>query len=101
MEIEEQIKQKLEERFKPAYLDLINESHMHAGPAMDSHFKLVLVSDEFNDLSAVKRHQAVYKTLNQELAGSVHALAMHLFTGQEWEVEKNVPGSPACAGKNK
>ena len=101
MDIAAQIKQKLTDDFEPAYMELQNESHMHAGPATDSHFKLVLVSAAFEPLNAVKRHQAVYKTLNQELAGSVHALAMHLYSPAEWELEKNVPDSPACAGKNK
>jgi BolA protein len=101
VDISDQIKQKLSERLRPVYLDLQNESHMHAGPATDSHFKLVLVSAEFEELSAVKRHQTVYKTLKEELAGSVHALAMHLYSVAEWKKEKTVPGSPTCAGKNK
>ena len=81
------------------YLQLFNESHMHAGPSTDSHFKLVLVSDGFNGMSKVKRHQFIYGVLKDELAGPVHALALHLYTPQEWD-QTNVPDSPMCAGKN-
>jgi len=100
VDIEEQIKQKLTENFQPSHLELDNESYMHAGPATDSHFKLTLVSAEFSGLNAVKRHQAVYRVLREELSGSVHALEMHLYSGEEWEAIKDVPESPLCAGKN-
>ena len=101
MNIASSIEKKLTETLQPVHLELINESHMHAGPATDSHFKLVLVSAQFEGLNRVKRHQLVYKTLADELAGPVHALALHLHASAEWEVLKNVPDSPLCAGKNK
>jgi BolA protein len=72
---------------------------MHAGPATDSHYKLILVSEAFEGLSKVKRHQRLYSILKDELAGPVHALALHLYTPQEWQAV-NVPDSPLCAGKN-
>lgn len=81
----------------PVHLELINESHMHAGPATDSHFKLILVSDAFNGLRAVARHQKVYALVAEELAGPVHALALHLYTPEEWK-SAEVPASPRCQG---
>ena len=81
----------------PTYIEVINESHMHAGPAVDSHFKLVVVSEQFSGLRAVQRHQTVYKLLSDELAGPVHALALHLYTSEEWQ-DANVPLSPSCQG---
>lgn len=81
----------------PRHLELLNESHMHAGPATDSHFKLVLVSEAFNGLRAVARHQKVYALLAEELAGPVHALALHLYTPEEWQTA-SVPASPMCQG---
>ena len=99
MELADQIMKKLQ-ALQPAHLELINESQLHAGPATDSHFKLTLVTDQFDGLLAVKRHQGVYKILQEELAGPVHALAMHLYTPEEWASEKLVPESPQCAGKN-
>lgn len=100
MEVANRISEKLKNACHPQHLELVNESHMHAGPASDSHFKLVMVASEFADLSAVKRHQLVYKVLQEELAGPVHALALHLYSPQEWQDAGNVPDSPLCAGKN-
>lgn len=81
----------------PQHLELINESHMHAGPATDSHFKLILVSEAFGGLRPVARHQKVYQLLSEELDGPVHALALHLFTPAEWQ-DASVPASPNCQG---
>jgi BolA protein len=84
------------------HLELVNESHMHAGPATESHYKLVLVSPDFAGKSRVQRHQSVYRLLQDELqsagrGGSVHALALHLYTPEEWQAAA-VPASPLCAG---
>tara|TARA_Y100001001_G_scaffold163078_1_gene191218 strand:+ start:350 stop:745 length:396 start_codon:yes stop_codon:yes gene_type:complete len=98
MSIEETIKSKVA-ALNPQHLELINESHDHAGPATDSHFKLVLVSDEFDGKRVVARHQSVYKILADELAGPVHALALHLYTPAEWQ-DAEVPASPNCQGKH-
>ena len=100
MEVASQIREKLNTACQPAHVELINESHMHAGPATDSHFKLVMVADCFDGLPPVKRHQLVYRALRDELAGPVHALALHLYTPSEWQAQHGVPASPACAGKN-
>ena len=100
----ERIEQTVRETFHPLHCELHNESHMHAGPASESHYKLVLVSEDFRGKSRVRRHQAVYAALQDELQsagrGTVHALALHLFTPEEWQPEQ-VPDSPLCAGKNK
>lgn len=90
------IRQKLQ-GLEPTYLELVNESHMHAAQAADSHFKLIMVSPAFEGLRTVARHQAIYKLLADELAGPVHALAMHLYTADEWQASQ-VPDSPNCMG---
>ena len=79
---------------------LARDRSMHAGPATESHFNLTLVSAQFDGLPVVKRHQVIYKILHDELAGPVHALALHLYTPGEWESQKKAPESPKCAGKN-
>jgi len=94
------ITQKVTAALQPQHLQLDNESHMHAGPRTDSHFKLVVVASAFQGLGKVRRHQMLYKLLADELQGSVHALALHLFTPEEWR-QQAVPESPSCAGKNK
>jgi BolA protein len=94
--VSDSIVRKVQATFVPTHVELINESHMHAGPRTDSHFKLVLVSKAFEGLNKVKRHQAVYRLLSEELEGPVHALALHLYTPPEWE-STAVPESPKCA----
>lgn len=70
---------------KLSYYELDNESHKHHGPAMDSHYKLVLVSDDFVDMSLVQRHQAIYKRVHQLMQTPIHALALHCYTAVEWQ----------------
>ena len=95
-----QIQQKLQE-LQPVHLDIINESHMHSGPATDSHYKLTIVSDAFAELRPVARHQLIYRILANELAGAVHALALHTFAPSEWSDQSTVPASPNCQSKKK
>ena len=104
MSIAERIKSKVSSALESVHLELVNESHLHAGPATDSHFKLVLVSPAFQGRSRVQRHQAVYRALHDELqssgtGGSVHALALHLYAPAEWTPDA-VPDSPRCAGQH-
>tara|TARA_R110000824_G_scaffold288508_3_gene476776 strand:- start:102615 stop:102935 length:321 start_codon:yes stop_codon:yes gene_type:complete len=98
--IAESITAKVTLAFEPEHLELLNESHMHAGPATDSHFNLLVVSQQFAQMSRVKRHQAVYKILAEELAAQVHALALHLYSPAEWQDSaKEISKSPDCEGK--
>mgnify|MGYP001337395765 CR=1 FL=1 len=93
------IQEKAEGQFKPEHLSILNESHLHAGPASESHFKLTIVSIEFVGLEPVKRHQSVYRLLSEELAGSLHALSLHLYSPEEWAARSSVsPDSPDCRG---
>ncbi|KMK50907.1 BolA [[Actinobacillus] muris] len=100
MFVEKCIIEKLTEKFAPQVLIIENESHKHSsGRGAESHFKVILVSDYFELLRAVARHQAVYQTLSVELENGVHALALHLYTPNEWrERGENAPPSPNCVG---
>lgn len=75
------IKDKLEAAFAPARLDVINQSHLHAGHAGspgtgDSHFLVVIESAAFVGMTRVAMQRAVMSTLKAELDGPVHALAI-------------------------
>lgn len=97
MIIEQSIRRKLHDALTPEYLEVINESHMHNVPkGSESHFKVVLVSDLFDGMRPVKRHQKIYSILADELAGEVHALALHTYSPVEWQ--GNAPDSPSCRG---
>lgn len=99
--IEASIQKKLQSAYSPHHLAVDNESHMHSVPEnSETHFKVVLVSGVFDGVSKVKRHQQVYATLADELQGPVHALALHLYTVQEWDSRQSAPDSPQCQNRH-
>lgn len=101
--IEALITEKLVGQFSPEVLQVINESYMHAVPeGSESHFKVVIVSDQFDGKRQVARHQAIYGLLADELQGPVHALALHTYTSAEWaQHPEGAPASPDCLGGDK
>ena len=103
MSIQAQIESKLEAAFAPTFFEVLNESHMHnVPPGSESHFKVTVVSDQFNGRALVARHRLVNKALAEELAGQIHALALHTLTPDEWfERAGETPDSPQCMGGGK
>lgn len=102
MRIQSTIEDKLQ-ALEPTALTVENESHRHNVPAnSETHFKVTLVSASFKGLMPVKRHQQIYALLADELAGPVHALALHLYTPEEWAARGEArPESPDCRGGGK
>ncbi|MCE0494350.1 BolA family protein [Vibrio salinus] len=100
--IQDTIESKLTEALAPHHLEVVNESYMHNVPAgSESHFKIVVVSDEFKGKRQVARHRRIYQILDNELNNGVHALSMHIYTPDEWISESEVPESPMCQGGEK
>ena len=97
--IQHQLEDRLETHFSPVFSEIVNESHMHnVPPGSESHFKVTLVSDKFDGLRLVKRHQEVYGLVADLMSGPIHALALHTMTAAEWEAKGAVPDSPDCHG---
>jgi stress-induced morphogen len=103
MSMQEVIESKLLEEFSPERLRLDNDSKRHAGPATESHFRLVLVSAAFEGVSAVQRQRLVFACLSEELAGPVHALQMKCMTPAEYEAADGevTLKAPPCGGGHK
>lgn len=102
MTIEDDIRNKIQTALQPQHLEVINESNNHnVPPGSESHFKLVVVSPEFNGKLLVARHRMINKILADELAGSIHALALHTLTPEEWDATGKAPASPPCMGGSK
>lgn len=103
MTVQAEIETRLADALPLQHLEVINESHQHnVPPGSESHFKVVLVSEEFAPLREVARHQQVYKILADELANKIHALALHTYTPVEWQTRHgNAPMSPPCLGGSK
>lgn len=96
------IEEKLTAGLSPTFLHIENESHMHSGPATDSHFKVTVVSEQFQGQILIKRHRAVNTLLEDALANHIHALTIHAMTPDEYfEKAGVVPNSPECAGGSK
>ncbi|MFO1132159.1 MAG: BolA family protein [Hyphomicrobiales bacterium] len=79
--IGQRITKKLEQSFAPATLQVIDESHHHAGhsgsrPDGESHFRVVIVAEAFRAKSRVEQHRMVNAALAEELKERVHALAI-------------------------
>ena len=72
--MESAIRNALEAGLKPSRLDIVNESHRHTR-GTDTHFNLVIVSEQFRNRSKVQQHQIIYSTLGP-LVGKIHALTM-------------------------
>jgi stress-induced morphogen len=99
--IQARIETKLKDSLDPSHLEVINESHMHNVPkGSETHFKVVVVSDRFEGVSSVKRHQLVYGALAEEMRSGVHALAITSRSPTEWATSPEANASPKCLGGN-
>jgi BolA family transcriptional regulator, general stress-responsive regulator len=89
MSIAATMETKLKKVFEPERLDVINESHLHAGHHHvvgghhaefdgkgETHFRVRLVSPAFAGMSRIERHRAVNSALAEELRAGLHALAI-------------------------
>jgi len=81
------IAEKLNGAFSPQSLNIVNESHLHAGHGDhvggESHFRVHIVSEAFNGKSRLERHRMINALLAMELRDHVHALAIHANTPDE------------------
>jgi BolA protein len=76
------ITEKLTAAFAPESLRVEDESHQHEGhaghrPGGQTHYRVYIVAEAFRGKSRIDRHRMINQTLAQELAGGVHALAIH------------------------
>jgi BolA protein len=89
MSISSAIEKKLTEALKPERLDVVNESHLHAGHhhvesghhatfdgTGETHFRIRVVSPVFEGMSRIERHRKVNELLAGELKAGLHALAI-------------------------
>lgn len=86
--------QKINDNFHPSRFAIYNDSHKHAHHAsmrgstntIESHFRLEIVSDNFQGKSQPIRHRLVYALLKEEMEApnGVHALQLQTKTPAEW-----------------
>jgi BolA family transcriptional regulator, general stress-responsive regulator len=88
MSVADTIRHKLTDRFAPVRLDIVDESHRHAGHAGaraegETHFAVAIVSAAFTGHGRVARQRLVYETLAGELATRIHALSLTTLSPEE------------------
>lgn len=81
MSVAASVHAKLTDAFEPVHLDVVDESHLHAGhvgarPEGETHFRVEIVAAAFDGISRVERQRMVYRVLRDELGDRVHALAL-------------------------
>ncbi len=78
------IQAQLEAALKPDSIDIIDESHLHAGHgAKGGHYKLCIVANAFSGKSLIQRHRLVYDALNELMNSEIHALSIKAKTPEE------------------
>ena len=82
------IHKKLTDALNPLLLEILDESHKHAGHAGarlggNSHFKVTIISGAFTSLPLIARHRLVHSILEDELKGQIHALSLTLRSPEE------------------
>ncbi len=75
-----EIKARLERELSPTHIDIVDESHLHAGHAGAAsgagHFSVTVVSDKFAGKSAIQRHRMVYMAVDDLMRSEIHALSI-------------------------
>ena len=76
------IEERLREAFAPVELEVVDESHLHAGHAGarsgKGHFRARVVSQRFAGLSRVAAQRLVFEALAEEMESEIHALSLEL-----------------------
>ena len=88
MNIEETISTQLSNLITVSYLELTDSTgkHVHHDNFDGGlHLSAIIVSDDFNNLSLLERHQLVYKALGSMIKNEIHAFSMKTFTNSEWK----------------
>lgn len=101
--VENLLKDTLQKNFQVDHLEVINESHSHNVPKdSETHFKIILVSPDFQNQTLVNRHRKIHENLKNALFQNIHALSLKLYTPEEWQAQgQAVEVSPPCLGGSK
>jgi len=86
MSVRDQIAAKLSLKFTPSHLEVLDESEKHRGhggyrEGGETHFRVRIASPHFAGMTRVAQHRAIMDTLDAELKGGVHALAIEVANG--------------------
>ena len=81
------IRERITEHLMPDSIDIIDESHLHAGhpgaAAGGGHFNVTIVSEKFKEQSTLQRHRMVYAAVDDLMPTEIHALSIKALTPEE------------------
>ena len=86
MDIKSKIHDLIINELNVSKIDLVDESYKHIGHNKDTsggHFKLMIVSDDFQDMKLLDRHKLIYNILGRMIKVDIHALSIRALTKQE------------------
>lgn len=85
----ERLEAALRERLGAGHVEVVDESHLHAGHAGardgKGHFRALIVSPRFDGLSRVQAQRLVFDALAEEMDEWIHALSLRTLTPAQWE----------------
>jgi BolA protein len=88
VERRERIERRLREALEGEPVEVVDESHRHAGHAGarggGGHFRALVVSARFRGASRIERQRMVFRALAEEMGGEIHALSLRTLTPEEW-----------------
>jgi len=84
----ERLIERLSEALAPTAIDVVDESHRHAGhagarPGGETHYQVEIVSARFDGMSRIARHRLVHEIVHDEFEKGLHALSLKLLTPAE------------------
>ncbi len=89
----EALETRIRDRLKATHVEVIDESHLHAGHAGardgGQHFRAVIVSEQFAGLNRVRSQQLVYQSVGEWMGKEIHALSMKTYTPEAWAAERD------------
>jgi len=80
------IRKRLETALTPDRLDIIDDSHKHAGHAgarQGGHFSVIVISPAFENKGLLERHRMVYDAVGELMQAGIHALSIQAYTPLE------------------
>ena len=85
---QKRIEDRLRQVFQPVHLEIMDESHKHAGhpgaAAGGGHYQVLIVSAGFEGKSLLEQHRMVNDALGDMLGGEIHALGLKTIPASQW-----------------
>lgn len=80
------IKERITDQLHPTQLDIVDESHLHAGHSGHGgagHFAVTVTAEAFNGKSLIERHRMIYLAVNDLMKTEIHALSIQAISSEE------------------